>query len=127
MQGQDQVQGRRDTGQREYESKCEVCHGHAGKGNGPYVEYLKTPASDLTALKKNNGGVFPVDRVISIIDGREAVKGHGAREMPIWGRQYSSETVEAAEYYVDVPYDQEMYIRSRILALVDYLDRLQGR
>jgi hypothetical protein len=44
--------------------------------------------------------------------------------MPIWGRDYQ---VKAAEYYMDVPYDAEAYVRTRILALVDYLNRLQAK
>jgi len=44
--------------------------------------------------------------------------------MPIWGQQYS---VKAAEYYIDVPYNQEAYVRGRILSLVEYLNRLQAK
>lgn len=116
-----------DIGKREYEAKCAVCHGYKGKGDGSYAELLKKPASDLTVLKKNNGGVFPFDRVYSVIDGRDMVKAHGDRDMPVWGRDYSAETTRAGEYYLDVPYDMEMYVRSRILALIDYLNRLQAR
>lgn len=127
--GMAQAQGKvkYDIGKREYESKCVVCHGYGGKGDGSYAELLKKPASDLTVLKKNNGGVFPFDRVYAVIDGREAVKGHGDRDMPVWGKTYSTETVKAGEYYMDVPYDSEMYVRSRILALIDYLNRLQAK
>ena len=86
---------------------------------------MKIAPSDLTVLSKNNGGVFPVERVISIIDGRDFVKGHGTRDMPIWGKDYSLEKVEAAEYYFDAPYNMELYVRARILALIDYLNRIQ--
>jgi hypothetical protein len=47
--------------------------------------------------------------------------------MPVWGRDYSQESAKAGEYYLDVPYDMEMYVRSRILALIDYLNRLQAK
>ncbi len=124
---QTQSGGKLDIGKREYESKCMVCHGPVGKGDGSYGELLKKPASDLTILKKNNGGVFPVDRISAVIDGRQYVKEHGGREMPIWGKQYRADTVVAAEYFVDVPYDQEMFVRARTLALVDYLNRLQTK
>lgn len=117
--------GKFDTGKREFDSKCVVCHGPAGKGNGSYAELLKVAASDLTTLKARNGGVFPFERVYAVIDGREAIKSHGERDMPIWGRDYSKENVKASEYYVDVPYDMEGYVRARILALIDYLNRLQ--
>lgn len=117
--------GKFDTGKREYESKCVVCHGPAGKGDGSYAELLKSAASDLTTLKRKNGGVFPVERVYAVIDGRDAIKSHGGRDMPIWGKDYGNETVKAAEYYADMPYDMDGYVRARILALIDYLNRLQ--
>ncbi len=119
--------GKFDTGKREYESKCVVCHGPAGKGDGSYAELLKVAASDLTTLRKRNGGVFPVERIYAVIDGRESIKSHGERDMPIWGRDYQKETLKASEYYVDVPYDMDAYVRARILALVDYLNRLQAK
>lgn len=122
---QAQSKAKYDLGKKEYEARCVVCHGSAGKGDGSYSDLLKTPAADLTTLKKKNGGVFPVDRIYAVIDGREFVKGHGDRDMPVWGKEYSVETGRAAEYYVDVPYSMEAYVRSRILALIDYLNRLQ--
>jgi mono/diheme cytochrome c family protein len=117
-----------DPGKREYLNSCAACHGASGKlaaGEGAGVEFLKTTPTDLTILSKKNGGVFPYDRIYAVIDGRQAIKGHGTRDMPIWGDRYSRQTVQAAEHYVDVPYDMEMYTRSRILALIDYLNRLQ--
>jgi len=62
-----------------------------------------------------------------MIDGREIVKGHGDRDMPAWGNRYSQDRAKAAEYYFDVPYDMDMYIRGRLLALVDYLNRIQSK
>lgn len=116
-----------DYGKREYQNSCVLCHGADGKGNGSVVELLKKKPADLTTLSRKNGGVFPFDRVYATIDGREMVLGHGDREMPAWGNRYSSDATKAAEYYVDVPYDMEMYARSRILALIDYLNRMQAK
>ncbi|MFZ5511188.1 MAG: c-type cytochrome [Pseudomonadota bacterium] len=113
-----------DLGKREYQQNCVVCHGPGGKGDGSYGELLKTRLPDLTQLAKNNGGVFPVARVYEVIDGRQQVKAHGTREMPIWGTDYS---VKAAEYYRDVDYDPEAFVRARVLALIDYLHRLQAK
>lgn len=113
-----------DEGKEAYETQCSVCHGASGKGNGLYVPSLKVAPTDLTTLAKKNGGVFPVDRVTRIIDGREQIAAHGTREMPIWGRRFS---INAAEHYVDVPYDQEAYIRAQVLALIDYLNRIQQK
>ena len=49
---------------------------------------------------------------------------HGTREMPVWGRDYG---IEAGEYYMEVPYDREAYVRGRILALIEYINRLQAK
>jgi mono/diheme cytochrome c family protein len=117
------AQGKVDLGKREFDANCASCHGVTGKGNGPVAELLKKSASDLTTLQKRNGGVFPVARTYEIIEG-SGVAEHGTRDMPIWGREYS---VKAAEYYVDVPYNQEAYVRGRILTLVEYVSRLQAK
>lgn len=111
-----------DLGKREYDNNCAVCHGRDGKGNGPYVELLRRSPPDLTTMSKRNGGVFPVSRSYEVIEGAGA--GHGTRDMPIWGMDYS---VKAAEYYVDVPYDSQAYVRGRILSLIEYLNRLQAK
>jgi len=116
---------RPDIGKLEYESKCAVCHGHKGKGDGGVLDMLKKAPSDLTVLTKKNGGVFPFERVYAVIDGREFVLGHGSRDMPIWGNAYKSEGMTAAEYFFETHYDMEMFARARILALIDYLNRLQ--
>lgn len=111
-----------DLGKREYDSNCASCHGSDGKGAGPFVEFLKRSPPDLTTLARRNGGVFPVARAYEVIEG--AGPGHGTRDMPIWGRDYR---VQAGEYYVDVPYDPAVYARTRMLALVDYLARMQSK
>ncbi len=117
-----------DLGRQEFLDKCAVCHGKSGKGEGGHImDLLKKAPSDLTMLSKKNGGVFPFDRVYAVIDGRETIVGHGDRDMPIWGKAYNTETARAAEHYFDVPYDMEMYVRARILALIDYLYRIQAK
>lgn len=118
---------RPDIGKREYMNKCAVCHGQSGKGDGGAIDILKRAPTDLTVLSKNNGGVFPFDRVYAVIDGRQVVKGHGERDMPIWGNDYQTEKAEAAEHFFDVPYDMNMYVRVRILALIDYPNRIQTK
>lgn len=115
-----------DFGELEYRSSCAVCHGVNGKGEGPYKPYLTKNATDLTTLAKANKGVFPVQRVYEVIDGRQTVPSHGTRDMPIWGTRY---LVEASSYYRHAeapgPYDTEAQVRARILALVEYVNRLQ--
>jgi mono/diheme cytochrome c family protein len=113
-----------DPGKQEFEIQCGVCHGMDAKGNGFLGASLKVVPPDLTVLAKNNGGVFPADRIIGVIDGRTQVASHGQRDMPVWGTRYA---VNAAEHFVDVPYDQEAFVRARILLLIDYLHRVQQK
>ena len=116
---------RADLGRQEFENSCALCHGKDGKGTGAINDLLKKAPTDLTTLAKKNNGVFPFERVYAMIDGRETIKAHGDRDMPAWGNRYSSDTVKAAEYYRDVPYDAKMYARARVLSLIDYLNRIQ--
>jgi mono/diheme cytochrome c family protein len=114
-----------DVGKMQYDVSCAVCHGSAGKGDGPLKSQLVSHVTDLTVLAKNNKGVFPFDRVYQVIDGRQEVKAHGPREMPVWGRAFSMQTSIFFENYP--PYDIESNARSRILSLTEYLYRLQEK
>lgn len=110
------------AGKLEYDSKCAACHGKDAKGNGPFAAELKTPPTDLTQLAKRSGGIFPAPRVYDLIEG--SGKGHGTREMPVWGWDF---TIRAAELYPDSPVNQASYVRGRIAALVEYLAQIQAK
>jgi len=117
-----------DLGKREYDANCAVCHGPAGKGDGPFPHPLGA-AANLTVLAKKNGGVFPFKAVYEYIDGTTEVTAHGPRAMPIWGDDYK---VKARNEYRDenwmiYPYDPYLYTRTRILALTEYVYRLQEK
>ena len=120
-----------DFGRREFLLSCAVCHGVTGKGDGIYKELLKKSPSDLTILTKENKGVFPFQRIYEIIDGRQDVRAHGPRDMPIWGAIFrkEGEKVDFASSPIDsnVPYDPEMYVRARIVELIEYVHRLQEK
>lgn len=111
-------------GKREYEGNCAVCHGKDGKGLGPYAGILNTKIPDITELSRNNKGVYPVSRVQEIIDGRQSIAAHGPRDMPIWGQRYLEKAAGAS---MDVPYEYEAYVRTRVLALTEYIYRLQAK
>jgi len=113
-----------DRGKQEYDTHCAVCHGLKGKGDGLYAGFGSQFVANLTTLTKRNKGVFPFARVYESIDGTELVKAHGPRDMPIWGSDYRG---RAGEYYLDVPYDPDVYARARILALTEYVYRLQEK
>ena len=118
-----------DFGKREFENSCADCHGMDAKGKGVLAANLKVAPPDLTLLTKNNGGVFPVERIFAVIDGRTQIASHGSRDMPIWGARYA---VNAAEHFMSVPYvgappNLEAYIRTRIINLINYLRRIQQK
>ena len=116
------AQARGDFGKLQYDSRCAVCHGPKGKGDGPYAGLLNIPIADLTTLSKRNNGVFPFQRVYEVIDGRQILKAHGTRDMPIWGIEFR---YQAEEKYFEVP--SEVYVQTRILALTEYINRLQAK
>lgn len=113
-----------DVGKQEFKTHCAACHGTDAKGNGSEAYNLEVAPPDLTLLARNNAGVFPVDHVLDVIDGRARIKSHGLREMPVWGKRYAA---SAAEDFADSPYEQEAFIRGRVLILADYLRRIQQK
>jgi hypothetical protein len=120
-----------DVGKMEYQSSCAACHGIDAKGNGPVSKELKTRPADLTVLAKNNNGVFPVNRVHQIIDGRDSLTSHGTREMPIWGYRFVPQQhfilKNTDDYIYLPPGSPEPVVQSRILAVIDYLNRIQEK
>ena len=115
----------KSVGQREYESKCIMCHGVNGKGDGWFSDYLTRRPPSLTQLQKNNRGVFPFDRVYQVIDGRKEVQVHGPRDMPVWGSAYRAESGKPYDSSLGQYFADDGMIRARILALIEYISRLQ--
>lgn len=80
--------GEAEKGADLYLRYCGSCHGVAGKGDGPVAKHLTIRPPDLTQLRKKNKDVFPLDRVMSAIDGTRAVRTHGESKMPVWGEVF---------------------------------------
>ena len=73
-------------GAKIFRDYCATCHGSDLKGKGPSSPSLRKPVPDLTDIEKQNGGIFPTERVKRTIEGApSAQSAHGSREMPIWG------------------------------------------
>jgi len=100
-----------------FKTYCASCHGKAAKGDGPLAEHLRFRPPDLTLIAKRNGGKFDADKVYSIIDGREPVKGHGGTDMPVWGDAFK----RSGEGY------SEKAVKERIEALVEHLRSVQAK
>lgn len=104
------------TGQQTYQTYCMSCHGAEGKGDGPVAEVLSVPLNDLSQLRARNDGTFPVDLIYASIDGRDSVKAHGTREMPVWGNIWSD--IEGKPV-------KEAIVQQRINELVEYIRSIQ--
>jgi mono/diheme cytochrome c family protein len=107
------------AGQPAYEHYCAVCHGREGKGDGVMRNLLTVKPADVTQLSKNNNGTFPFWRVYRVIDGREEIRGHGTRDMPIWGQEF---LVQVGSTPV-----AQSQVRGRILELIYYLEAIQAK
>lgn len=103
-------------GQAHYRQYCEQCHGEQAMGDGRLSDLLKVAPPNLTLLAARNQGVFPADYVYRMIDGREELKSHGLREMPVWGNIWTD---------TDGSPEHEAEIRQQISELVEYLRSVQ--
>lgn len=106
----------RASGAELYASYCAACHGTSGRGDGPAAAALRPRPSDLTGLSRANGGVFPLVRVMSKIDG---YKG-GAAGMPEFGPALEGPTV-----LVDTGDGVMTPTPEPLAALAEHLRRLQ--
>jgi len=114
-----------DIGKREYTNNCAVCHGTSGRGDGPAAEFLITRPTNLASIAKRNGGVFPFARVYAVIDGTQETKGHGTREMPIWGSEFSAKAWKDM-YFLGTEGVDVSIVQGRIVALIGYIHGLQS-
>jgi len=98
-----------------FKEHCVACHGD--DGTGLIIDSLTTQPANLTTLKLRNGGhEFPTKRVAIMIDGRQWVKAHGPRQMPIWGDVFSN---------AEDPGDKEF--KGKLGELVAYLMSIQKK
>jgi len=108
------------SGRLEYRSHCAQCHGVAGKGDGPVAAVLTKKPADLTVLAKNNGGTFPEEKVVNVINGSKIITAHGTRTMPIWSIEFSKPRPGAPSKSVTI-------VNERIRMLTDYLKSIQEK
>jgi len=114
--------GTQSIGKMEFQKNCASCHGLTGKGDGPFVEFLRQKPADLTTIRKRNAGVYPQEKVYEWIRDPKKIRAHGTKEMPIWGQRYSEEIIEAYGPDYTGPGSS---VRQRILELVFYIGTIQ--
>lgn len=113
-----------ELGKSIYESRCAVCHGAAGKGDGIVGALFQQPPKSLALLAKENGGVFPFERVYQSIDGRQRIAGHGETNMPVWGEYFMADAL--ADQRID-PKAARDIVAGRISSVVYYVQSLQSQ
>jgi len=103
------------SGAQMFHEYCAVCHGNAGKGDGPAAAALKKTPANLTELEARNKGTFPGNHVFSVIKGDPDMPvAHGSRDMPVWGTAFSS-----------LARGNSAEVQLRISNLVDYVKSMQ--
>lgn len=109
-------------GEESFQTNCAACHGKGGKGDGPFVEFLRQKPADLTLISQRHGGVYPQAKIYSWIRDPEKIRAHGTEEMPIWGDKFSKEIIE---YYGPDYTGPGSSVQQRILELVFYIGTIQ--
>ncbi len=105
------------TGQQLFERHCAVCHGATGEGDGPLAPALTLQPVDLTALSVD--GVFPGQRILSRIDGRDPLVSHGS-PMPVYG-----EFFDGPEITMKLPSGQPLIAPEAMVHLMAWIESIQ--
>jgi len=108
-----------NSGEEMYGEYCAVCHGKAGKGDGPAASALKTPPADLSALAKGNNGKFPGDHVAAVLRFGAKTPAHGSQDMPVWGPLFSLLDGRTTA--------NDAAVQLRITNLTKYIESLQSK
>ncbi|MGH7985976.1 MAG: c-type cytochrome [Candidatus Binataceae bacterium] len=107
------------TGKQDFDKYCARCHGTNGKGHGPDLYILSgVHPSNLTVLTEKNGGVFPYQQVVDIIDGRKVPPSHKRLDMPFWGVQFQPSGKEFTA-------KSDALVKARIDRLANYIKSMQ--
>lgn len=102
-----------------YMARCATCHGADAQGRGPMSPVLLVQPKDLTQLSAQNGGDFPMMRVIARIDGRDPLVSHGS-DMPVFGQLF-----EGDDTALKLPDGQPVLTSRAIADLVVFLQEIQ--
>jgi len=110
-----------ENGKKDFIENCAPCHGADGKGHGEALYVIpKVNPPDLTLLSKENGGVFPSERVYNSIDGRSGIPSHERFDMPFWGTTFQREGQEFTPA-------SEKEVKARIMDIVSYIKTIQQK
>lgn len=107
------------AGKKEFRHSCVLCHGLSGTGESVMttMNLLTIKPPDLRRISERHGGKFPFWYVYRVIDGREVIRGHGTRDMPIWGDVFIQQE--------DGTIEKDSRAIGKILSLIYYLQSVQ--
>ena len=103
-----------------FERFCTSCHGAGAAGDGPRVNELNPQPPDLTRLSLRHDGVFPLERVVRRIDGRDPLVSHGS-PMPVYGELFD----EAPWVAIKTDSGQPLLTSGPVVDLVAWLRSVQ--
>ncbi len=109
-----------DIGRAHYHAHCATCHGLEGRGDGPMAGVLLIKPVNLTELSAQNGGTFPLERVVKRIDGRDPLVSHGS-PMPVYGDYFEG----SFDVPMKAPTGQPVLTSQPVVDLVAYLREIQ--
>ncbi|MCR8547375.1 cytochrome c [Salipiger sp. P9] len=109
-----------DVGRALYHTHCATCHGLEGRGDGPMSGVLTVKPVNLTELAAANGGVFPLERVVMRIDGRDPLVSHGS-PMPVYGDYFA----RSFDVPIKAPSGQPVMTSQPVVDLIAYLREIQ--
>lgn len=110
------------AGEALYNDYCQVCHGIYANGEGPMSPIMIVQPTDLTLLSSSNNGIFPLERVIMRIDGRDPLVSHGSN-MPIYGFLFDEYAGKPTTMHTDA--GQPIMTSQPITELVEWLISIQ--
>ena len=105
------------SGSELYAGNCANCHGLYADGMGPAAASIAQHVPDLRQIAAENGGVFPRDLVVKIIDGRELPAAHADDVMPKWGNEF-----QVGEGFSEQAAGR---VEAKIEALTEYIESIQ--
>ncbi|MBN8187149.1 c-type cytochrome [Salipiger thiooxidans] len=109
-----------DIGRSLFHTHCATCHGLEGRGDGPMAGVLIVKPVNLTELTAANAGIFPLERVVKRIDGRDPLVSHGS-PMPVYGDYFEG----SFDRPIKTPAGQPILTSEPVVDLVAYLLEIQ--
>ncbi|THH37339.1 cytochrome c [Aliishimia ponticola] len=109
-----QPETRQGAGGLAFQSNCAGCHGSDGRGGGTLFE----PAPSITGLTQAEGGAFPAQYVVDVLEGHRRSDDFSAA-MPDFGGQGMGSGRFVSVAGVDRP------VPARTAGLLAYLESIQ--